>query len=439
MTRTQDRRNAFDSLLRRSPSTRIEWGLERIACLLDAVDSPQNAYRSILVGGTNGKGSVAAICEAVLRAHGTRTGLYTSPHLIDAAERVKVGGVPLEEDLLERCAREVLPSAERADATFFESLTAVAFLAFAEAGVEVAVVEVGLGGRFDATNVLRPDACVITGVAMDHSDWLGDSLGQIAAEKSGIIKSRTPLVTGRLVPEVEIVIAARATELEAPRVAFDRDFDVGDVSTGRGGTRFTYRIVRSGPQSDRCPRELDGESFALPLPGEHQALNASLALSAVSAAGLAVRAESTRTALKGVHWPGRLQVLAVGDATVVLDVAHNPAGVESLTRALEQIALPAPIVGLVGILGDKPWPEMLEPLMRTVGMAVFTVPESAPVSRAWDPEEARNAIGEQAVEVVPGFAEALERALELAGSGTVLVTGSNHTVGDALRRLQKQN
>ena len=432
----RDEPSAFDSLLHRSPSTRIVWGLDRIALILDAVGSPQNAFRSILIGGTNGKGSVAAICEAVLRAHGTCTGLYTSPHLIDTSERMKVDGDSLDEEFIERCAREVLPAAESADATFFESLTALAFLAFARAGVETAVVEVGLGGRFDATNVLRADACVITGVAMDHSDWLGETLAAIAAEKAGIIKPATPLVTGELVPEAEAEIASRAIELDAPRILYGRDFDIADVRTGRAGTRFVYRIDRSGPQSDRCPVELDGEAFALPLPGEHQARNASLAISAASAAGHALRVGPTRSALRAMHWPGRLQVLGAGPATVVLDVAHNPAGIESLVRALDPLALPAPIVGLIGILGDKPWREMLEPLVRRLDTSVLTVPPSAPPSRAWDPEQARTVLAGGAVEVVAGFTEALDRALELAGSGTVLVTGSNHTVGDALRGLQ---
>ncbi len=431
-----DERRAFDALLKRSPSTRIVWGLDRIRSILDAVGSPERAFRSILIGGTNGKGSVAAMCEAVLREHGTRTGLYTSPHLIDPSERIRVGGDAVPYRFLEACAREVLPAAERTDATFFESLTAVAFLAFARADVDVAVVEVGLGGRLDATNVLRPDACVITGVAMDHADWLGDTLEQIAAEKAGIIKADTPLITGELVPRVARAVATRAGDLAAPRLCFGRDFDISDVATGRDGTRFRYRVLRSGPESERCPASLDGETFAVPLPGVHQARNASLALSAVAAAGHDLRFDPTRKALRDLQWPGRLQVIGNGETTVVLDVAHNPEGARSLVSALERIALPEPRVGLIAILGDKPWQEMLETLLEGVDAAVFTVPASAPATRVWDPVHAAESIEGKPVEVVPEFSAALDRALELAGSGTVLVTGSNHTVGDALRCFQ---
>ncbi|MCL7938584.1 MAG: Mur ligase family protein [marine benthic group bacterium] len=436
LTLMRDERRTFDSLLQRSPSTRIVWGLDRIRFLLESVGSPQSEFRSILIGGTNGKGSVAAICEAVLREHGSRTGLYTSPHLVDASERIRVDGEAIGIRFLEDCARKVLPAADQSDATFFESLTAVAFLAFARAGVEVAVVEVGLGGRLDATNLLDPDACVITGVAMDHADWLGDTLGQIATEKAGIIKTETPLITGDLEPEVELVVGSRARDLDAPRFRIRRDFDATDIVIRRDGTRFTYRVLDRSPRWGRCPGELDGERFAIPLPGEHQACNVALALSAVAAAGHALQIEPTRIALQGLSWPGRFQVIERGDTTLVLDVAHNPAGVESLVRTLEQVSLPRPLVGLIGVLGDKPWREMLGPLMERVDSAVLTVPPSAPANRSWDPGEAGEALKGRAAAIVPEFSEALARALELAGSGTVLVTGSNHTVGDALRCLQ---
>lgn len=434
----RDERRAFDSLLRRSPSTRIVWGLDRIRFLLDAVGSPQDAFRSILIGGTNGKGSVAAMSEAVLRGHGTRTGLYTSPHLVDPSERICLAGTPTGVEFLETCAQEVLPAAEEADATFFESLTAVAFLAFARAEIEVAVVEVGLGGRLDATNVLRPDACVITGVALDHADWLGDTLSEIAVEKAGIIKRDTPLITGALDSEVELAVTARTRELAAPNIQFGRDFDVAGVRTGLDGTGFTYRVLGTGPESERCPRGLDGEPFFVPLPGEHQASNAALALSAVAAAGHEVRVRPAKRALQDLSWPGRFQVIQSGESTIVLDVAHNPAGVRSLARVLEHVSLPRPLVGLIGVLGDKPWREMLGSLMERVDVAVLTVPVSAPASRSWDPEKARETIDGGVAEVQPVFSDAMERALELAGSGTVLVTGSNHTVGDALRHLQQR-
>ena len=396
--------------------------------MLGDLGSPHLGFRSVLVGGTNGKGSVAAMTEALLRAHGPRTGLYTSPHLVDPSERIRIDGEPIGPELFERCARRVLPLAEIAGATFFESLTAVAFLAFAEAGVDAAAVEVGLGGRLDATNVLQPDCCVITNVSMDHADWLGDSVEAIAAEKAGIIKPSVPLVGGRLSGPAGAVVGARAASVGAPHVRLGIEFGAADVTTGRFGTRFTYWC------EDR--RSPDGSGFELPLPGVHQADNAALALTAVRMAGFPLRAEPSRMALRAVEWPGRFQLVELGGTTLVLDVAHNPAGANSLALALDQISLPSPRVGLIGILGDKPWGEMLGPLLRRLDHAVFTVPPSAPAERAWDPAAARATFPTDEVEVVNRFPDALDRALELAGSGTVLVTGSNHTVGDALRQIE---
>ncbi len=418
-------RGALAALLGRSPSTEILWGLERIQRIVSALGEPHRSFESILIAGTNGKGSTAAIAESLLRAHGEKTGLYTSPHLVHPTERVRIDGRTVELELLDACAAEVLPLATRHGATFFESLTATAFLAFARSAVGVAVVEVGLGGRLDATNILEPLACAITTIGYDHSDYLGDTLDEIAREKAGIIKAGTPIVTGPLPPEPARAIARRAAQMNAAMIACGRDFLVEDVITDAGSTRFTYRAAS----------ELDGERFAVPLPGAHQAVNAAIALRVVEAAGRPLDPEASRSALGDVRWPGRFQVLATAEGTVVLDVAHNPDGARSLASALEAIPLPEPIVGLIGILGDKPWQEMLEPLLRHTSAAVFTVPPSAPDSRHWDPARARDVVQADRVEVIIDFDRALERARELARGGTVLVTGSSHTVGDALRRL----
>ncbi len=401
------------------------WGLERIREMLAALDDPHRCFRSILIGGTNGKGSVAAMAEALLREHGLRTGLYTSPHLVDPAERIQVEGSPVESGLLEQCASDVLPLAERVGATFFESVTAAAFLAFSRAGVEQAVVEVGLGGRLDATNILSPDACVITNVALDHADILGATLEQIGSEKAGIVKAGVPVVAGVLPGQLRVMLENRATTLSAPLILSGRDVWAENVVTARTGTEFTYR----------ADTRLDGERFRVPLPGEHQAANGTLALAAVEAAGHSLDSERCRAALAGVYWPGRFQVLERDGCTFVLDVAHNQAGVRALAHTLDRIPLPEPIVGLIGILGDKPWQEMLEPVLRHATAAIFTIPPSAPPLRLWDPDEACRSVPGYEVEVVREFGRALIRARELAAGGTVLVTGSNHTVGDALRVL----
>lgn len=393
--------------------------------MLASLDDPHLAFRSILIGGTNGKGSVAAMTEAVLRRHGHRTGLYTSPHLVDPAERIRIGGNRIQAVLLEQCASEVLPLAEREGATFFESITAVAFLAFSRVGVEQAVVEVGLGGRLDATNVLTPDACVITNVALDHAGMLGDSLEQIGSEKAGIVKAGIPIVAGELPAGVQALVERRAGSVSAPLIRLGLDVRAEGVSTDLTGTAFTYRTGT----------DLDRERFHIPLPGEHQAVNGTLALASTEAAGHSLDAELCRAALGDVRWPGRFQVLKRTGPTFVLDVAHNPAGVRSLARTMDRTTLPEPIVGLIGILGDKPWHEMLEPILRRTKVTILTIPPSAPPARRWDPEQARHSVPGHEIEVIRDFGRALARAGELARAGTVLVTGSSHTVGDALRLL----
>jgi dihydrofolate synthase/folylpolyglutamate synthase len=420
---------ALEKLLALSPPTRIVWGLERIRTILSDLGDPHLSFRSVLIAGTNGKGSVAAGVEAVFRAAGHRTGLYTSPHLVDPAERIRVDGRPVDVDLLAAAAADVLPLARREDATFFEAITAVGFLAFARAGVERAAVEVGLGGRLDATNALTPDACVITNVDMDHADYLGDTLEAIAGEKAGILRPGVPAVAGPMSERPLAVVETRARVVGASLRVLGREPAVESIATDRDGTTFVYR-------SNGLP---DGRAFRIPLVGAHQAVNAGLALAAAESCGIGAGADRTAAALADVRWPGRFDVRVGEDGTWVFDVAHNPAGARALAATLSQVRLPRPRVGLVGILGDKPWREMLDPVLSGMSAAVFTVPPSAPPSRRWDPREARAAVPGHRVEVETAFPAALRRARELAGDGTVVVTGSSHTVGDALRRLGERS
>lgn len=416
---------ALEALLALSPPTRIVWGLDRIRAILSELGEPQASFRSVLVAGTNGKGSVAASVESLLRAAGRRTGLYTSPHLVDPAERVRVDGLPVDRELLEAAAADVHPLAMREEATFFEAVTAVGFLAFARAGVDAAAVEVGLGGRLDATNVLAPDVCVITNVDLDHADYLGGTLEAIAGEKAGILKPGVAAVVGPMPDRPLEVVEARARRLGAPLRVLGREPVVEAVTTEREGTTFVYR-------SGRLP---DGRTVRTPLVGAHQAVNAGLALAAIESFGLELDAETVDRAFAEVRWPGRFDVRERPDGTWVFDVAHNPAGARALAATLAQVPLPGPRVCLIGILGDKPWREMLDPVLTGTSAAVFTVPPSAPLSRRWDPVQARAAVPGHAVEVEPEFEEAIRRARELAADGTVVVTGSSHTVGDALRLL----
>jgi dihydrofolate synthase/folylpolyglutamate synthase len=389
--------------------------------MLHSLGDPQGELDFIHIGGTNGKGSTAAHAESILRAAGRFTGLYTSPHLRVFAERIRIGGALADLVLLEDCARDVLPLAEREDATFFESTTVLAFEAFRRAGCRTIVAEVGLGGRLDATNVVMPRVTVITSVDLDHSEYLGDTLAEIAAEKAGILKHGVPLVSGPLSKEPKQVVAARAEYLGASVDTLGGEFSIEDVVVDRAGTTFTYRSTGS----------INGLRGRTPLVGGHQARNASLAIRALEWFDSGVTHEQVSQGLAAVRWPGRFEVLSADGGTWVLDIAHNVAAAKNLAALLEAAALPEPLVLLVAILGDKPWPEMLGPLLSSAETSVFTVAPSSPPERRWRPEEALVAAGGRNVEVEPEFARALERARELAGAGTVVVTGSAHTVGDA--------
>ncbi|HEV2130617.1 MAG TPA: Mur ligase family protein, partial [Longimicrobiaceae bacterium] len=240
----------------------IRWGLERTEELLAGVGDPHRRFRSLLIGGTNGKGSVAALCEAALRAEappGRRIGLYTSPHLVRFSERIRIDGRPASDELLLDAAERLRPEIERTGATFFEATTAIAFLCLAEAGVEMAVVEVGLGGRLDATNVLSPLVTAVTNVALDHTEYLGDSLAQIAAEKAGIFRAGVPALTGEREPEVLAVLRERAAEVGAPLRVLDELVRIESARTSVEGTTVTLDSAHWGRQSVRVP-----------LLGEHQ-------------------------------------------------------------------------------------------------------------------------------------------------------------------------
>lgn len=403
----------------------VRWGLERTERILAAADNPQRTFRALHIGGTNGKGSVSATLDSVLRAGGHRVGLYTSPHLCTFRERIQIGGVPVSEQALLAAASRLWPVIEREGASFFEATTALAFLIFAEAGVETAVVEVGLGGRLDSTNVIDPELVVLTNVAVDHVDYLGETLATIAEEKSGIIKAGAPVVTGERDPEALEIFRRRAAAVGVPLYELDAR-SVADVAVSLVGTRF------------RAGSEVWGElELETPLIGEHQAWNTALAVRALERVPrdlLPTRDELIR-GVAGVRWPGRLQWERLEGRDWIFDVAHNPTGIASLLRSLSHLPLPGPLVAVVGILGDKDWVSMLSLLEGSVDRLILTVPPTAPVGRAWDPDRAFRRLAPGRSRVVHDFRAALESAQDEAGEGTVLVTGSFHTVGDALAVL----
>ena len=400
----------------------VRWGLDRTRRLLSGVGNPHLDYHTIHVGGTNGKGSVTAMAEAVLRTDGLRTGSYTSPHLVDFRERIQICGTPIPEAALLDAARTLWPAIEEEAPSFFEATTAIAFLALARADVEMAVVEVGMGGRLDSTNVVAPLVSAITNVAWDHAQYLGDDLPTIAAEKAGIIKPGVPVVTAETDAGVLRVLRERCSAVDAPLHVVAAPA----ARVGRDGTAV----------------ELDSAwgrlTLRVPLAGRHQAANLAVAVRLLELLpeGLRPRRESVIEGLAATRWPGRLQVERIGEADWILDVAHNAAGVESLVAALPDLQPRRPVVALLGVLGDKDWDRMLPPLFDLADEVILTEPPSAPPERRWDPDQVLVAVDRSGRgRVVRPFAVAVAEAAAAARGGTVLCTGSVHTVGDALLEL----
>ena len=402
----------------------IRWGLERTEALLRQAGDPHRRFRAIHIGGTNGKGSVAATMASVLSAAGQRTGLYSSPHLCSFRERVRVNGIPISEEDLVAAAAPLWPAIEESGASFFEATTVIAFQALAEAEVDVAVIEVGLGGRLDATNVISPELALITNIAFDHAEYLGHTLEAIAGEKAGIIKPGVPLVTGETSPAVLSVLEQRARALDAP-VTVVAPIDLS--ASGLSGNDLRIKTRTWG--------ELDLHS---PLIGAHQAHNLRLAVGGLDllADTMAISAEAVVRGVRSVHWPGRFQLAQRNGRHWIFDVAHNEAGVHALVETFGHLALPKPVALLVGILGDKDWRRMLPPLFGLADSITLTVPPTAPKARAWDPRQVLTDVPDARAQVIDDFEGALKNAEVQAGAaGTILVTGSFHTVGDALALL----
>ena len=412
---------AIQSLFARTTAG-IKPGLARTEALLAEIGSPHRKLAAIHVAGTNGKGSVVATCDALLRAGGFKVGKYTSPHLIDFRERITVNGEPISESEVLAFLERWVPTAERLGATFFEVTTALAFDWLAEQAVDFAVIETGLGGRLDSTNVLQPRVATVTSIGLDHTELLGETLEAIAKEKAGIFKQSIPAVIGETSPEIRDLLANCARERGAtPIVLVDDVYPVGNVKVSAKGTSFT---INADGQRHRA---------TTPLLGEYQAHNTATAIATLAALGderLTPESGISR-ALAKLFLPGRFQ--RVGK--LVFDVAHNPAGARTVAKTMSDLNLPRPRTALVAVLSDKDWRGIIRELAPAVDRFVFTTAPSAPADRLWNPEDARSfAAGD-------GLDAQTERDLGKAiataqkGRGTVLVTGSFHTVGDVMSRL----
>lgn len=407
-------------------ATGVHWGLERTERALEALGDPHRAYPTLHVGGTNGKGSVTSMTAAVLQAAGHRTGCYTSPHLCSFRERILIGGRPLTEDRILGYAEEVRDPIVRFGLTFFEAITVLCMHSFAREEVVVGVLEVGLGGRLDATNVLRPEVTAVTNVAFDHSDYLGETLAEIAAEKAGIMKPGVPFVTAERDPAILELFGELGRKVGAAVTRVSPE-SLRDVRVSTHGTEMT--VTR--------PNRADLQ-IATPLVGRHQAMNAGLAVEILDHLGDDLRPSSDEivAGMAAVEYHGRDEVVVVDGQTWLFDVAHNTAGMQSLVDTIDRLELPRPLVAIVGVLGDKDWRSMLPPLLSRADAAILTQPPSAPRERRWDPAAAADQVESLThVRVVQDFVQAVDRARGRAGTGTIVATGSVHTVGSAMNLL----
>lgn len=444
-----------EELNERWPETKIEPSLDRIEMLMDLLGHPERSFDVIHIAGTNGKSSTARMVDSLLRAFHRRVGLVTSPHLQRVTERIGIDGQPIHPRDYVRICHEIKPFVEMVDAqsdvpmSKFEVLVGLSYAAFADAPVDVAVVEVGLGGRWDATNVVNADVSVITPVGLDHTDYLGDTLAEIAGEKAGIIKPRED-ADDPLTPNENIVVIAEQ-DPEAMRVILQQAVDV-EAGVARSGSEFAAlesRIAVGGQQVNI--QGLGGlyEDIFLPLHGEHQAKNAAVALAAVEAffgasAGHPLDVATVRNGFAQAISPGRLERVRTSPTTFI-DAAHNPHGAKALGAALDRDFDFARLIGVLSIFADKDATGILTALEPYLTEVVITQNSSPRALDAYDlAETARDIFGEERVHVADNLPGAYAQAVELAedaevqsGSG-IIITGSVVTAGDARAMFGKE-
>jgi len=400
----------------------VKWDLARMRVLLSALGDPHKRGRFVHVAGTNGKGSVCAMIESALRATGLRTGLYTSPHLIDPRERIVIGGRTISEPDWVAAFQDVHAAAERLLAdeaidlhpSFFETITAMAFVALVRANVEITVLETGLGGRLDATNVVEPEVAVITPVDFDHEAFLGSGIESIAAEKAGILKSGRPAVFAHQRPEALRVLENRALDLDVP-VRHSSAWRVENLVRGRYRNRFT--LVSDEEIPIECP-----------LAGAHQVENARTAVAALSLLG--VPAAAIRAGIAAVRWPGRLERVHE-NPDIVLDGAHNPAGARALAAYIREFCANEPVRIVFGAMRDKAVEEVTNTLFPLADEIVLAAPDQPRALNARSlAGMTAGAFAPKPIIVAPSLAAALESCTTQRPM-TTFVTGSLFLVGEA--------
>jgi dihydrofolate synthase/folylpolyglutamate synthase len=402
----------------------IKMGLSTIRKILTGLDNPQNSYACIHVAGTNGKGSVASSLASILSHAGYKTGLYTSPHLVRFNERIKINNRMISNGRVVESYKAIKKvHYGNREPTFFEFTTVMAFHEFARQKVDWAIIETGMGGRLDATNIIRPRLSIITNISLEHRNYLGNTLAQISGEKAGIIKYRTPVITGIRQKKALSAVEEKAVKKSAPLYRFGKDFKVRRNASGTFsyyGIESTWHDLKTGLQ------------------GGHQVDNAALVLAACETIRKRIpelSLEDIRSGLMHNRWPGRLEV-ASENPTLILDGAHNFIAARNLGRFMSRNYTGRKITMVIGILDDKPYKAMLNCLLPPASRVILT---RATIDRAMDPQKlepiARNIL--PAVTIIPDVKQALKHAIKTAAPEDVIcVAGSLYVVGEAKEALE---
>jgi len=402
----------------------IKLGLDIISGMLSSLGNPQETFNCIHIAGTNGKGSVASALSTILHRAGYRTGLYTSPHLVSFNERICINNEPITNDDIVAAHAKVTGAFQGdRENTFFELTTAMALYEFGRQNVDWAIIETGMGGRLDATNVLNPDLSIITNISLEHQSYLGDTIAEIAGEKGGIIKPGVPVVTGVWQPEAIETIESLAGDQNAPLARFKETFGIHPSSENI----FDYRGIATN---------LD--AVAVGLPGKHQLENAALVLAACETLNLAgkikIDEEDMRYGLMNNSWPGRLEIVAEAP-TILLDGAHNLVACEALAHFLKTRFADRDITLVVGILDDKPYEKMLGLLVPNCNKLILTRPV---IDRALEPEALLPVVEPygKATTIIANVPDAVNHAVDTTGRDEVIcVAGSLYVVGEARQML----
>ncbi len=429
------------ALIKRWPENKIEPTLDRISALVDLLGSPQLSYPTIHIAGTNGKTTISRMIDALMSELGYRTGRFTSPHLESFLERISIKGHAIDPAEFIKNYHDIalyldlIDSQQPHQISYFEALTALAFVAFAEHPVDVGIIEAGLGGEWDATNVVQSQVSVMTPIGLDHMEYLGNTLEEIAQTKSGIFKPESNVVLAAQTPEVAKVLMAQVAKVSAIPFREGVEFSVANRAIAVGGQLIAinglYGLI---------------EDIFLPLYGAHQANNAAVALAAVEAfAGVQLDSELVRSAFSKVRSPGRCEVIH-RDPTVIIDAAHNPHGAKAITSTINSEFDFETVIGVVAVLGDKDVAGILAELGQVVDYLVISQSSSARALPANDlAQHAKKFFASEQIEVIPELRGAITYATEKAnlsnqvndGVSAVLVTGSVVTAGEAREIVRK--